>query len=273
MYATHPAMYVRWTLAERTDLPTAVYEQLADDPIPGVYQTAAANPAIGEPLIRGLAASGRSDIRRPLAHNPAIPLDILETLAPITKIGATLLPRIAVATAAEIDMLARSGTPTVRVLVAERRDLPAEVIGLLAADTDAKVLKSLAPNPALTDQQLRVMLDAHGPRVAVRIAQNPRCAPDLLDDLARRSPPVQKVFRMIAAHPNAGEIALLRCLEDPWARPVAARHAGLPIEMIATLLDDPDDWIVQSAASNPALPRTTMESVVRAAMSRGVPER
>ncbi|HZM76936.1 MAG TPA: hypothetical protein VFC19_14470, partial [Candidatus Limnocylindrales bacterium] len=76
------------------------------DPVPGVRADLAANPAIGEELMWALAGDSGYDVRRRLVHNPAIPLDLLARLAPTTRIGATLLPRIAAATQDEIAELA-----------------------------------------------------------------------------------------------------------------------------------------------------------------------
>jgi len=44
--------------------------------------------------------------------------------------------------------------PAVRMLLAERHDRPRHVLDQLAGDCDAKVLKPLATNPALSAAQL-----------------------------------------------------------------------------------------------------------------------
>jgi hypothetical protein len=78
------------------------------------------------------------------------------------------------------------------MLLAERHDLPRHVVDQLAGDRDAKVLKSLATNPALSQAQPETMVAAHGPRVAARVAANPSCPPELLLQLAHQTPPVFK---------------------------------------------------------------------------------
>jgi hypothetical protein len=75
-----------------------------------------------------------------------------------------------------------------RMLLAERHDLPSQIVDQLADDRDAKVLKSLATNPALSADQLRTMVSTHGPRVAARVAANPSCPPDPLLQLAWTTP-------------------------------------------------------------------------------------
>lgn len=257
-FVTHRSTHVRWQLSSRTDLPQSKYRALAQDPIPGIRGNIAGNPAIDADLIRTMGDDPAYDVGRRLAHNPTLPLEILVVLVASTKIGPTLLPRIASATSAEIYELAASTVPAVRMVLAERRDLPAEIIDQLANDNDAKVLKSIAANPALSQAQLRTMLTAHGSRVAARVADNPSCPPDLLIRIARQKPPVQKAFRRIAEHPNAPAEALLACLADHQARVIAASHPALPVETILRLLADTDTNVAAAAAANPSLPETDM---------------
>ncbi|WP_432930694.1 hypothetical protein ACQPZZ_09105 [Microbispora sp. CA-135349] len=261
-FADDSSPLLRWALAERTDLPPEVYERLAGSPEPGIRGTLAENPAIGDRLIRMLAADPGHDVQRRLAHNPRVPLDVLTTLAETIRVGPTLLPRIATASPAEIEELAASRNPAARMLVAERRDLPPEIRDALAADADARVLKSIAPHPGLSEARLRAMVDRHGVRVLARVAMNPDASPALLEDLVRHRPPVRKVFREVACHPNATARALSACLQDPEARPVAAGHPALPPEVVVELLAD-DNWqVVEAAAANPSLPLTVMSALV-----------
>lgn len=260
-FAAHHSQHVRWQLASRTDVSQQAYRTLVQDPIPGIRAEVAANPAIGDELIRALADDVTYDVRRRLAHNPAISLDVLERLAPSAKLGPTLLARIATATPTEVNSLATSSIAALRMLLAERQDLPKQVIDQLAGDGDAKVVKSLATNPALSAEQLRTMVSAHGPRVAARIAANPSCPPNLLQQIARQTPPVRKALRRIAEHPNAPAEALLACLDDPQARRIAASHPALPAQAILHLLTDADIGVATAAAANPSLPHAAMRDL------------
>lgn len=264
-FAAHPSMLLRMHLAARPDLPPQVAARLAGDPVPGVRADLAENPAIDDALIRTLAADGGHDVRRRLAHNPRVPLDVLSRLAGTVKIGPALLPRIAAACLAEVEELSRSSHAAVRMLVAERRDLPAQIRDVLAADTDAKVVKSIAPHPGLGERQLRSMVERHGVQVVARVAANPGAPPALLEELAQLLPPVRKALREIARHSNATGKALLACLADKRARPMAAGHPALPPTVIVDLLAD-DDWaVVEAAAANPSLPPAVMARLVREA--------
>ncbi|MCH5677795.1 hypothetical protein [Streptomyces gilvus] len=261
-FVDHPSRLLRWALAARQDLPQPAYARLASDPTPGIRADLAENPAIDESLIRTLADDRDPDVRRRLAHHPHAPLDVLTRLARTAKIGATLLPRIAAGSPAEIEELATSADPGARMLVAQRRDVPPQTRKRLADDPDARVVKALAPHPGLTEAQLRAMVDRHGVRVLAKVATNPDAPPALLEDLARYEPAVPKVFREIARHPQATHSALLLCLADKRARPVAAGHPALPPPVIEDLLADADWRVVEAAAANPSLPPAVIRDLV-----------
>ncbi|QGV82886.1 hypothetical protein EIZ62_27315 [Streptomyces ficellus] len=260
-YAGHPSVLLRRQLATRRDLPPGVGERLAADPAPGVRGDLAENPAIGEALMRVLARDRDPGVRRSLALNPRVPLDVLTGLARTTRIGSILLPRIAAASPAEVEERAASPEPAVRTLLAERRDMPAGVRDALALDPDAKVVKAVAPHPGLTGARLRAMVDDHGSRTAARVAANPDAPAALLEDLVLREPPVRGVFREVARHRNAGARALLACLVDERARPVAAGHPALPVAALRELLADDED-VAEAAAANPSLPPALMRALL-----------
>ncbi|MBL3665911.1 hypothetical protein JL475_07835 [Streptomyces sp. M2CJ-2] len=261
-FVDHPSTLLRWTLAARPGLPAEVYRRLAADPVPGVRADLAGNPVIGAALMRTLADDRDHGVRRRLAGNPYVPLDVLVHLAGDTRIGATLLPRIAAASPGEVRQMAQSPNPAVRMLVGQRRDLPPEIRDALAGDVDTKVAQSVAPHPGLTEVELRAMVDRHGVRVLAEVATNPDASPALLEYLTRHEPPAQKAFREIARHRNATVRALLACLADRRARPVAAGHQALPPSVVVDLLADTDSQVGEAAAANPALPLAVMSALV-----------
>ncbi|WIM96760.1 hypothetical protein ACTOB_000222 [Actinoplanes oblitus] len=253
---------LRWTLAARSGLPAEVAARLAGDPVPGVRHALAENPGLPDELIRRLAADPNHEVRRRLAHNPAVPLDVLAELARTTRIGPVLLSRIEAATDREVRQLATAADPAVRMLLAMRRDLPADVRDGLAADPDAKVVAAVAGHPGFSPERLAGMVAAHGVRVKSSVAANPEAPADLLLDLARRDPRVPKALREIARHPNAGAAALECCLTDERARPIAAGHPALPPDRVAELLGDADPRVAESAAGNPSLPIPEMSRLI-----------
>ncbi|MFF7275222.1 hypothetical protein [Streptomyces griseorubiginosus] len=261
-FVGHPSMLLRWALAARRDVPLRVCARLAADPVPGIRADLARNPSLDDALMRESAGDPDPDVRRGLAHHPRIPLDLLTELARNVRIGATLLPRVAAASPAEVAALAESVEPAARMLVAQRRDLPPAILDRLADDPDAKVVKALAPHPGLAEGQLRSMVDRHGVRVLAKVAANPDASPALLEDLARHEPPVHRVFREVARHRRATAPALLLCLPDERARPVAAGHPALPPPVITELLADPDERVAEAAAANPSLPPAVMSELL-----------
>lgn len=264
-FADHPSMLLRWALAARPGLPPQAYARLAVDPTPGARAHLAANPAIDDTLIRVLAGDSSPDVRRALAHNPCVPLDILADLTATTRIGATPLPRIASATAAEVEELARSPHAAVRALLARRRDLPDGIRDALADDPDAKVVAAVAAHPGLTEARLHAMVDRHSVQVLTGTAANPDATPAVLERVARHRPPGRKALREIARHPRATAPALLPCLADERFRPLAARHPALPPEVVVELLSDPAAPVAEAAAANPSLPLAVMEVLTRRA--------
>ncbi|MEV7289159.1 hypothetical protein AB0O01_32205 [Streptomyces sp. NPDC093252] len=261
-FTDHPSPLLRCRLAARPDLPPESAARLSGDPVPGVRAELAENPAIGDALIRVLAADRGHDVQRRLAHNPRVPLDVLSGLAAVTRIGPSLLPRIAAASPSETEELSRSSHPVMRMLLAERRDLPAGTRNALADDPDAKVVGSIAPHPGLSETRLRSMVERHGVRVVAKVAANPGAPPALLEDLTGHIPPVRKALREIARHPNATGPALLACLADRQTRRVAAGHPALPPEAIVELLADHDGLVVEAAAANPSLPPAVMAELI-----------
>ncbi|RZU17979.1 hypothetical protein [Streptomyces sp. BK239] len=261
-FAGHPGHRLRRALAAHPGLPAEAARRLAADPDPGVRADLARNPAADETSMRRLAEDEDRDVRRSLALSPRVPLDVLVSLAGAARIASTLLPRIALASPGEVGRLAASPDAAARMIVAQRRDLPAAVRDALAADPDAKVVKSVAPHPGLSEELLRAMVDRHGVHVVTPAALNPDASAALLETLARHEPPVRTALRVIARHPRAGAPALLACLTDRRARPLAAAHPALPPHVVTELLSDPDESVAEAAAANPALPLTVMRSLI-----------
>lgn len=257
-FADHPDGRMRWRVAERGGMPQEVYARLAVDACPGVRGAVAGNPAVGEAVARLLAGDEDVSVVRKLARNPAVPLDVLVSVAGVSKVGAELLPRVAAASRGEVEELAASGSSSVRALVAHRSDLPEAVRDALAVDPDAKVVKAVARHPGLSEGRLRGMVERHGVRVAAQVAVNPDVPWGLLEELALQVAPVGRVLRAVAGRADARGAALVACLGEARARRVAAGHPALPVEVIVELLGHEDGKVAEAAAANPSLPVEVM---------------
>ncbi|MFF8840347.1 hypothetical protein [Streptomyces sp. NPDC015130] len=226
-------------IAERTDLPAAFHARLATHPAAFVRQTLARNPSIGEPLILGLAEDPDPGVRLAVAENPSVPLACLTALAGRRRLPEGPLPRILNATEPELHALATSRVAQVRALVATRPDLPARLVDRLAEDTDIGVVGKIAPHPGLTGHQLAAIADRHGPPVYGAIAHNPGCPAQLLRRMARDTGPARKALRTIASHPASPPdvIEALLTNADPRVVHAAAAHPALPVATMERLLD------------------------------------
>jgi hypothetical protein len=244
--------WMRLWLAERPDLPASAYRELATDE-PRVRAKLAANPAVPADVLAALAGSHCDDLLR----NPAIPLGLLASVTATARVQPFLVPRVAAASEAELRVLASS--VTTRRFVAERQDLPADVVRHLADDPDPAVVAAIVRNPAVPAAQLRELVERHGPRLYPCAARNPGCPADLLHHMALHAS-TDETHRAIAEHPNASGETLLLCLEDHRARHSAARHPRLPGWKIVELLAD--EFTARPAASNPSLPVPVMEKLL-----------
>ncbi|WP_031072884.1 hypothetical protein [Streptomyces sp. NRRL WC-3742] len=231
-------LLVRQALAEHPGLPEEAQRLLAEDEYPWVRGNLGLNAATAEPLLRRLATDADASVRRQVSLNEAVPLDLLAALALTVRIGPTLLDRIAAATPAELAQLAASPEPRVRMLAAQRRDLPAALRDRLASDADAKVVKSVAPHPGFGTAQLSDMYERFGAQVAATLATNPDAPAALLDRIAETAPPVAKALRAVARHAHASPAALAVCLASADARTAegAAANPALPVAMMAALI-------------------------------------
>ncbi|MGI5506667.1 hypothetical protein [Lentzea sp. CA-135723] len=217
----------RYYLAARTDLPAAVYVELAEELEPGILANLAANPSVPAPVLRSLAETPA--LHGAVLRNPAIPLDLLVELAPTARTGP--VPRIESASAGELASLAESPVEQVRMMVA------AVVAG--------------RPDAVLEDLVAR-----HGPWLYPWVAANPLCTTELLHHMASHggSP---ATYRAVAQHPAAAGETLLLCMEDAQARHFAAAHPNLPVGTIVELLAS--EFTARAAAANPSLPVHVME--------------
>ncbi|WP_030758533.1 MULTISPECIES: hypothetical protein [unclassified Streptomyces] len=260
--AEDPELLLQWALSERPDLPQALYARLLAESHPGLRTAYARNPGIGQELIRVLAADPEIEVRRAVAEHPHVPFDLLTELVVGDRAAWNPLPRISAATPAELAELAGSRHAAVRMLVAQRRDLPPQLRDALAVDPDASVVRAVARHPGLSEELLRSMVARHGVQVLAAVAANPDASGPLLEYLTQHRPGVRKVLKEVAKHPHATGTALLACLGDRTSRPLAAAHPALPPEAITGLLADDDHWVAKEAAGNPSLPRAVMLELV-----------
>ncbi|MEZ0076183.1 hypothetical protein [Planotetraspora sp. GP83] len=175
-FADHPSMLLRWPLAVRTDLPPEMYERLATSPEPGVRAALAENPAIGDGLIRVLAADSDAKVVKSIAPHPGLSEARLRAM--VDRHGVRVVAKVAKnpdASPALLEDLTRHRplvpkafrevarhrnvtAPALLACLSERQArciaaghpaLPSQVIVELLADDDGQVMEAAAANPAL----------------------------------------------------------------------------------------------------------------------------
>ncbi|MFF0477561.1 hypothetical protein [Streptomyces sp. NPDC004284] len=252
------------TFAARTDLPAAFLDRLAEHPSADVRAVIAAHPAAPEALLRTLATDADPEVRRALAENPAVPLDLLTAVAAHERLPGEPAPRIESAAEAELRGLAASRTAQVRALVADRVELPGDLVAQLAADPDPGVARRIAARPELGPDTLITLVERHGPAVFSAVARHPGCPTALLHRMAAEATTGRRVLRDIARHPASRPETLLLCLaaEAPDVRRYAAAHPALPVPVLESMVDGPEGELARAAAENPALPEALMERIV-----------
>ncbi|MEV0570567.1 hypothetical protein [Dactylosporangium sp. NPDC050588] len=169
----------------------------------------------------------------------------------------------------------------VRWAVAGRPDLPQDEYASLAAEPMPFVRYAVAANPAVDPAVLRGMATdpAHG--VQQCLMHNPNVPLDVLTGLAattRTGPPPSRVAADIEAGTDqagpaplpriaaagADELRQLATSKVPAVRMLAARHPGLPGDLVDALAADPDAAVLQAVARNPRISLARMQAMLTA---------
>jgi hypothetical protein len=208
--ADDPNWIVRRSVAENLDTPADVLAALARDVDKDVRQAAARNPNISADTLRDLARDVNAEVRR-LAERNASARGASEPLS-----FADARPEASRSLAADLWRKARDRNWIVRRGVAERPDVPADLLAELARDADKDVRCAVACNPKASPKLLgRLALDVDA-EVRRKVARNPNVSAEILKTLAQNT---DKLVRLTAV----GLLALRPCSaeERAWLRTVA----------------------------------------------------
>ncbi|MEV4140805.1 hypothetical protein AB0J72_52645 [Dactylosporangium sp. NPDC049742] len=283
-HATSPDPWIRQLLASAAHTPAEVVARLADDPDMDVVAEAALSPAMTAALAERLARHPHDQVRQALAHNEATPCEVLASLAQdgsdTVVQGETAANRSTPAPA--LAHLARHPDHWVRWAVAARPDLPQDEYARLATDPVPFVRYAIAANPAVDVATLRSMATdpAHG--VQQCLMHNPNVPLDILTGLAATTRPGPTPLSRLAADIEAGtdqagpaplpriaaagtdELRQLATSKSPAVRMLAARHPGLPGDLVDALAADPDAAVLQAVARNPRVSPARMHAMLTA---------
>lgn len=163
------------------------------------------------------------------------------------------------ATAAELSLLATHDDALVRAAVAAHPNTPAPLLGKLAAEFPAQVLR----NPALALLRLAHprLLHSWPDEALLALLRLPE-APDWLRHHAAKSSAVE-VQVALATHPGLSQAEIERLVTHPaWlVRARLAARTDLSAALLAHLTSDPDYGVRLAVASRPDLPESSIATL------------
>ncbi|GGO21882.1 hypothetical protein GCM10011576_40630 [Micromonospora parathelypteridis] len=262
-------------MAENPSVPPDVVETLLRNPDPSVRQAAAGRVDLSGEQLVGLATDPAVEVRTAVSTHPGLSesqrasIDIDVTTVPgdghfgSADVRCRGIP-CPDGTAPELTDALRwacSVNPLLRRRAARNAELPAEVVAILADDSDLGVRVLLAQHhpAALPALLLRCFLEYHccGRDRLSELPQFPT------DGMARFSDdPDPKVRRLVALDPHASPELVDRLSTDPsvTVRQAMASSPLLPALRIVALLNDPE--LAEAAAANPALTVDQMHQIL-----------
>ncbi|MFJ9846793.1 hypothetical protein ACIRYZ_41455 [Kitasatospora sp. NPDC101155] len=246
----------QWALASNRHTPGDVVARLARDPEPGVRERVAARADLDPALLAVLAEDPDETVRtrarlqplpRTWPQRAALDRVVGHTSECVGPVGEMFLEP----EASWYEACAVSEEPLLRRVAATCAWLPGELVQGLASDPDPQVRHLLALNHPLAPSA--IVLDAfmsvprHRPYL-LTLTRLPRTGLGHLLDHADAD------VRTLAAADSSLAEPPVRLLADPepGVRRAAAANPLLPLELVSSLLEDPE--LAESAAANPSLP-------------------
>jgi hypothetical protein len=245
----HPDPAVRHNVAERMDLTGEQLTRLAADPAVEVRTAVSTHPGLTEQQRAGIDIDlttvpgdghfGTPDVRcRSVLHRDP----------PVSELGDSL-------------RWARSVNPLLRRRAARDARLPAELVAILADDSDLGVRVLVAQyHPAAPPALLLRCYLEYRCCGRDRLSQLPQFPTGGLARFADDSDPA--VRRLVALDPHADPALVDRLTTDLDAtvQRAIASCPRLPVPRITALLDNPE--LAEAAAANPALPADQMRQIL-----------
>lgn len=231
----------------------------------------AANPNCPPELIENLAADDDSRVLEGLALNPSIPEwlmdDCAESLGSVVEclcLNPSLPSRL-------FDTIARSGSYEARESLAERTDLPFDLLVQISKDSVDSVRARITwhkNSPASLRSEVKASLDGDSAEEAFRDV----ATPTTVEGLSKEE------REMLAGSSEALEEPMQRILsadDNSSVRLRIAMRLDVSREILATLATDSDTNVRVTAAKNPNTPYESLEKLaedsmeaVRAAVAR-----
>jgi hypothetical protein len=251
-------------------LPPSFLEELGASPDATLRSYVARNPSTPEALVRALSRDALAPVRQAAAVHPALPASEWARLADDED------PSVLAALARRLDLsneivqrLGASPFSQVRLVVAQRQEIPEMLLGALLFDMSARVRSQAERAPkakqakAAEEKRLRSLrrISEDAARAALRagtiskraLAMHLHTPLALLCELATDSAPVAY---WLCAHPRlpAEVLALLAQHPSEKLRVWCAEQSHTPPEVLARMASDANRWVQRAVAQNENTP-------------------
>ncbi len=251
--AMHPTARLR--LPEiAVSLPADVLEFLAADP--EVAAEVVRHHALPAPLADSLSRHPSFEVRAAVAASPHAPVSVLTRLGTEDALARRLAGNPATPGAVAAGLFRDHAA---RYFLASRTDLPVRVYEQLACEIEPGILTELATNPAVPVEVLRRLTGTRALRLA--LLRNPALPLDLLAEVAGTTRISRfRVPRVASA--SAAELWALAASGTAQVRKMVASRADLPIELVSSLVADPDFEVAGAVAANPLVTVDQLSALV-----------
>ncbi|TDU03422.1 hypothetical protein EDD99_1850 [Streptomyces sp. 846.5] len=253
-----------WPLAYNPHTPSDIVARLAHDPDPKVRERVASRADLDPALLAELAQDPDATVRtraqlqplpRTWTQRSAIDRIIGHAAESIGPVGEMLIEP----NTSWYETCAVSADPLLRRVAATCPGLPEELVHLLADDPDADVRHLLAYNHTLAPPA--IILDAFIATPGQRgyLLTLPRLPRTGLHHLLDHDDP--DVRALAAADTTLAQPPVhLLADPEPQVRRAAAANPLLPLDLLASLLNDPE--LAEGAAANPRLPTERLHELL-----------
>lgn len=219
----------RLAAAEDSKTDPEVLAYLVDDPVSGIREALAYNPATPARVVAELVSDRDQYVRYAAARHPEMAQEKLEELAGSFSIG-------------------------MRLSVARNQNCPPEVLGRLSEDDEWVVRQEVAKNAATPPEVLARLGKDRRSDVRAGVAQNPNTPAETLLKLAVDTS--REVQYELAHNPEVGVEVLamvVRSFPDGVVGRAVAEHEAVSTEILACLVEQGDPYVCEGILRNSAV--------------------
>ena len=227
-----------------------------------VRKTVARNPKIPLEVLKELAKDKSPDVRTAVAENPSIPVEVFKALAKdkSEKVRITVARSQNTPTKG-LKIYMKYKREDIRKVVAINRSMLEEVFGALAKDKGEKVRIAVAENPYTPEDVLEGLAKDKSEKVRIAAAEHPYTPEDVLEVLAKDKS--EKIRIAIARNSYISEKVFDELVKDESERVriAVAEHPYTPEKVFDELVKDDDPNVRIVVAENPNTSEDVLEGL------------